>query len=356
MATKSVATVGNVFDLLKLRLPDGSPMNSILNALAERDDFSRFLPAYPCNSGLVHRDLRTISLPTGYQVDIGGSWKSSKSEREPVVESLMTVRGSYEAPSDTFSTMEPELGKRLLAAEKIAFVMALNQQVTKMMLEGSVLPSQSGIVGLMKRDPYITYDNMFTFNVGGSGDDLRSCWLMKPGIDTVHALYNKNHATLGIEQTDKGEWREDGLGTGNDEHRYNIGIEFMVQKGLYVRDQRAVKRICNVPCGVSDSPGADLIEQIINASIINAPTGGVMSVAAADGQITDTPAPWLLMCDERLYAKLVIMANAHLEVKQSDNNLYRTKLNMIGDNIIICRMDALNKTIGSGEADVKEAS
>ena len=352
MATRSVATTGNIFDLLKLKLPNGSPMDSILNALAERDDFSRFLPAFPANNGLTHHDLRTISLPTGYLVDVGGSWKSSKSEREPVVETLMTIKSAYEARSDTFTTMSPELGKRLLAAEKIAHVMALNQQVTKMMLEGSDAPAQSGIVGLMKRDPYITYDNAFTFNVGGEGDNLRSCWLMKPGIDTLHALYNPNHPTLGIEQEDKGEHRVDGLGTSADEHAYNICIEFMVQKGLFIRDQRALKRICNVPCGVDDTPGADLIEQIINASIINAPTGGVMSVTAANGQITDTPAPWLLMCDERLYAKLVIMANAHLEVKQSDNNLYRTKLNMIGDNIIIARMDALNKVLGFGETVV----
>ena len=94
MATLSVATVGNIFDLLKLKLPDGSPMDSILNAMAERDDFARMVPAFPANNNLTHHDLRTISLPTGYLVDVGGSWKSSKAEREPVVEALATIRSS----------------------------------------------------------------------------------------------------------------------------------------------------------------------------------------------------------------------------------------------------------------------
>jgi hypothetical protein len=110
-----------------------------------------------------------------------------------------------------------------------------------------------------------------------------------------------------------------------------------------------------VPCGIADQPGADLINAIIEASIINAPTGGTMQVEA-DGRVTDTPAPWLLMCDERLYAKLVISANDKLMVYSSDNNIYRTKLPMIGDNIIILRWDALNHALGAGETAVTAAS
>jgi hypothetical protein len=355
MATKSVITSGNLFDIIKVKLPDGSPIRAILNALAERDDFTAMVPAFPANQGLTHHDLRTVTLPTGYIVDIGGSWKSSKSEREPVVEALMTIRSSYEAPSDTFRTYSRDLGEKLLQAEKIAHVMMLNQQMMNTMLEGTSTPNDSAIVGLMKRDPYQTYDNVNTFNVGGSGDDLRSCWLVKPGIDTCHVLYNPNNPTLGVKMDDKGEYRQDGLGTSSDEHRYNICIEFELQKGLHIRDQRAVKRICNVPCGVSDLPGADLINAVIEASIINSPTGGTMSVKAANGQVSDLPSPWLLFCDERLYAKLVISANNKLMVYESDENIYRTKLPMIGTNIIIARMDALNKTLGSGETAVAAA-
>ena len=129
----------------------------------------------------------------------------------------------------------------------------------------------------------------------------------------------------------------------------------MIQKGIFVRDQRALKRICNVPCGVSDLPGADLLNVIIEASIINAPTGGTME-QTANGIVTELPSPWLLMCDERLYAKLVIAANNKTMVYTSEKNIYQTKLPMIGDNIIIARMDALNCVIGSGEAAVVAAS
>jgi hypothetical protein len=359
MATHASTTTGNIYDVLKLKLPNGSAVDSIVNALAERDDFSRYLPAFPANNGLTHHMLRTVSLPTGYLVTVGGSWKASKSQREPFIEGLMTMRSTYQAPTDTFTTEKPEIGKQLLKAEKAGHVMMLNQSVTNMMLEGptsagTTIPNQAAIVGLMQRDPWMTYDNKFTFNVGGEGDDLRSCWLMKPGVDTMHLLYNPYHPTLGIEQEDKGEQYIPGLGTSEDEHRWDIIIEFMVQKGICIRDQRALKRICNVPCGIAELPGADLINQIIEASIINAPTGGTMQVTA-NGQVSELPSPWLLMCPERLYAKLVIQANDKLMVYKSDNNIYRTKLPMIGDNIIICRMDALNHAIGSGETEVASA-
>jgi len=354
MATLSTVSVGNVFDLIKLKLPDGSTLGSILNALAERDDFTNLIPAFPANQGLTHHDLRTIALPSGDLVDVGGSWGTSKAEREAVVEALFTIRSAYKAPRDTFTTYDQETGERLLSAEQNAHVMALNQQVIRMMFDGPATPDQSAIVGLIQQDPYATYDNEFTFNVGGSGNDLRSAWLMKPGIDTLHVLYNKNHPTLGVEHEDMGVQLEEGLGTGNDEHRWNIWQEFMIQKGLFVRDQRALKRICNVPCGVADIPGADLINQIINASIINTPTGGTMQVEA-NGMVTDLPSPWLLMCDERLYAKLVIGANDKLFVHTSAANIYQTELPMIGPDIIIARMDSLNKVLGAGETVVAAA-
>ncbi len=361
MATLTATTVGNIYDVLKLKLPNGSAVDSIVNALSERDDFSKFLPVLPANNGLTHHMLRQITLPTGYLVDVGGSWKTSKSEREPVVEGLMTIKSSYQAPIDTFMQEKPEVGKKLLKAEKIAHVMMLNQTVSNMMLNGNSTTSgqvitrnlnQSGIVGLAERDPWLTYDDKFTFNVGGSGTELRSAWMMKPGVDTLFGLYNPNHPTLGISQEDMGRVHIDGLGTNDDEHRWDIIIEFAITKGISVRDQRAVKRICNVPCGTADRPGNDLIDQIISASIINAPTGGTMEIKDAEGRITDTPSPWLLFCDERLYAKLVIAANNKLMVHTSNKNIYKTDLPMIGTNIIILRWDALNRDVGDGEAPV----
>ena len=356
MATNDLTIFGNSFDALKFALPNGSVVEFVAATLAEEDDFTRLVPSYPANNGITHHGLRQVSLPTGYLVNIGGSWKASKAEFEPITESVFEVHSTYEIPKTVLKNMSKQQAMALLTANKAAHIMALNQAGMNMILNGPTTPDQGAIVGIMQRSPYTTYDSKSTFSAGGSGNDLRSCWLMKPGIDTLHALHNGFHPTIGIEYEDKGENRVDGLGTSSDEHRYDLVHEFMIQKGIHIEDQRALKRICNVPCGVTDDPGVDLVNAIIEASIVNAPKGGSLMRYNSSGQVVErTKSPWLLMCDERLYAKLVRAQNDKLMVYMSDKNIYRTQMPMIGTDIIICRMDALNHDIGSGETVVAAA-
>jgi len=355
MATISTLTIGNIQDVLKFKAPDGKAMDSPVNTLVEIDHLSADLPALPANAGLTHHGLRTIQLPTGYLVDIGGSWKSSKSVHEPFVEGLMELRSSYEAPTDTFKNEPREVGEAMLQAEVDGHWHALSQGCTNIMLNGHDAPNMSAIVGLMKRPPYTTYDNAFCFSVGGSGSNLRSAWLIKPGVDTVHALYNGNHPTLGIEQEDKGEDREDSLGSSNDEHRYRITIEFMLTRGLCIKDQTACKRICNIPVDPSSYPGEDVANMAIEASIVNATKRPGKTAGGFIGAESTSMDTWMLYCDERLYAKLVRGINDRTVVRRSEDNAFSTSLPMIGDNIIVRRMDALNHALGSGETAVSAA-
>ena len=355
MATLTTTIVGNILDVLKFKAPNGSPMEKPVNTLCEIDDFTRDMPALPANAGLTHHGLRTVQLPTGYIVDIGGSWKSSKAVHEPFVEALMTLRSSYEATIDTYKNEPKAVGQAQLEADLDAHLHALSQGMMNIILEGTSVPNMSAVVGLMKRPPYTTYDNKFCFNLGGASDstDLRSAWLIKPGIDTVHALYNGNHPTLGIEQEEMPITRKDGLGTGGDEHNWIMTIENMITRGICVRDMTACKRLCNIPCGTADYPGEDVCNMAIEASIINATKQPGKTNGLANASVVMNT--WMLYCDERLYAKLVRSVNDRIQVERSEDNIFQTKLPMIGDNIIVRRLDALNHEIGSGETYVVAA-
>jgi hypothetical protein len=357
MAENNVTTMGNMFDMIKFKLPNNTAVQSIAATLAERDPWTRYTPSLPANSGVSHTIMRQISLPTGYLVDAGGSWKESKAEFEPDVAAMFTLRSTYRSNPDYFLNMPPEVASVQLRAQKASHVMALAQGRNNLMLNGSTAPNQSSIRGLMQMKSYATYDGKFCFSAGGTGDDKRSCWLCKPGIDTVYALHNSFHPTMGIKMEDKGEVFINSLGTNSDEHRWDIFIEFMLQAGFVVEDQRALKRICNVDCGLTDNPGSELMNAIIDASIINAPTGGTLMEYSDDGTIVnELQSPWILYCDERLYSKLVRNQNDKLFVYTSEENIYRTKLTMIGNDIIVARWDALNHAVGSGESAVSEAS
>lgn len=351
MSTLNQTTMGNMFDMVKFQLPNKTAIQSIAATLAERDDFTRYTPSLPANSGVSHTILRQLALPTGYVVDAGGSWKESKAEFEPDVSAMFTLRSTYRTNPDYFKNMAPEVAAVQLRAQKASHIMALAQGKNNLILNGSSTPSQSTITGLMGMTQYSSIDYSFTFTAGGTGNDLRSCWLMKPGVDTVYTIHNAYHPTMGIEMDDKGEQLITGLGTSSDEHRYDIFIEFMLQSGIVVEDQRALKRICNVACGTSDNPGTDLINAIIDAANINAPTGGTLMEYDQDGKvINELAAPWILLCDERLHSKLIRTQNDKLFVYESEDNIYRTKVKSIGGDIIIARFDALNHAIGSGES------
>lgn len=338
MATFTTSTRMNLFDVQKLKAPNGSALD-VTNTLVETNDLIKDLPALPANGGLFSTGVRVTSLPTGSLVNIGGTWGASKSERTPFVETLATVRSRFQSPKDVLQTDGAEVSAALVQSEKENHIEGLGQSWANLIMSG---PStvQNGVVGLEYRAPWTSIDNEFTFDVGGSGSDLRSCWLIQPGPSTAHLLYNPNHPTLGVTMEDKGEvFVLNPAATALDgaEGRWDIIIEFMVQEGLCIRDQRAVKRIANIPCGASDTPTADLINNVIRASLKHALPGG---------------RPWFLYCDVEVYTQLVLGANDKLKVYMSDQNIYQTMLPMIGTNIIIRRLDALNKTSGSGETEL----
>lgn len=338
MATFLLEGRGNLYDVQKLKAPDNSAV-MVTNTLTETNDLIKDLPALPSNGGLFHQGARVSSLPSGTLVDVGGTWGASKSERNPFVEALATIRSRYQAPKDVLQTEGKEVSQMLISEEKKDHIEGMGQSWVNLVMQGSSTPQQNSIVGLMNRAPWNAVDSEFTYDVGGSGNDLRSAWLIQPGPTTTHLIYNPNHPTLGVEMDDKGEvfvpvTISSGVVTAA---RWDIVIEFMLQEGICIRDQRSVKRIANVPCGPTDSPGADLINNVIRASLKH----NVNSNKA-----------WFLYCDADLYTQLVLGANDKLKVFMSDKNIYQTVLPMIGPNVIIRRLDALNYAVSGGESEI----
>jgi len=339
MATLTLANRANLFDVMKLKAPNGGVVD-VTNTLTEVNDLIADMDALPSNGGLFHQGTRVSSLPSGSLVDIGDTWGSSKSERTPFVEALATIRDRWQSPKDVLTTEGKDVSQALVADEDRNHIEGNSQSWANLIIEGQSAPKQNSVVGLMDRAPWNAIDSEFCFDVGGTGNDLRSCWLMQPGVTTVHLIYNPNHPTLGVELEDKGEvFVQDPTADSLDEAkgRWDIIHEYMLQEGICIRDQRAVKRIANVPCGPSDTPGADLVNNVIRAALKHNLSSNKM---------------WMLYCDADLYTQLVLGANDKLKVFMSDKNIYQTVLPMIGTNIIIRRLDALNKAVGSGESQV----
>ncbi len=341
MATKTLANRANLYDVQKLKAPDGGAVE-ITNTLIERNDLLFDLPALPSNGGLFHQGARTSSLPGATLTNIGGTWGSTKSERTPFVEALATIRSRFQSPKDVLQSEGPEVSQMLVTEEKNDHLESIGQQWSNLIISGpdDQDPKQNSIVGLASRAPYTTIDNEFTYDTGGTGNDLRSAWLMQLGPSTVHLVFNPNHPTLGVEMTDKGEvFVIDPSASSIDaaEGRWDIIIEFMLQQGFVIRDQRAVKRIANIDGGATATPDPELINNVIRASMKHS---------------VNLQKTWFLYCDADVHTQLVLGANDKLKVFMSDKNIYQTVLPMIGQNIIIRRLDSLNHAPSSGETRI----
>jgi len=335
MSTNTMTGNPNLFDVQKFKAPNGGVILSA-RVLDERNDLIADSPKLPSNGGLFHTGLMTAALPSGSLVNVGGSWGSSKSERTPFVETLATIRDSLEIKKDELQAEGKEVSQALLDDEDKNHIEGNGQAWANLVIQGPSSPAQKSIVGLMGRAPWNAVDSEFTFNIGGSGNDLRSAWLIQPSVTTFHMIYNPNHPTMGIEYEDKGEvYKVDQNDT--NKHYWWIVHEYMLQMGICIRDQRAVKRLANIPCAITDYSGQDVVKY---------------AIAASKKHSTLANRPWFLYCDADLYIQLVWGTNDKLKVFMSDKNIYQTALPMIGPNIIVRRLDALNHASGSGEAEI----
>ena len=161
---------------------------------------------------------------------------------------------------------------------------------------------------------------------------------------------------MGVEDQEKGEFPVTGLGTSSDEPRWDLWVEFLMQGGCHIADQRACKLICNIDAGPTDDPGEDLIDAIFDAASINAHQGGNLLRYNSSGQVVEEiPTPWIFFCDERTHSKLRRPINNKRLVALSNENVYKRTVLML-DDILIARMDALGySTVGIGADAVSAA-
>ena len=339
MSTTSLSSGDiNLFEMLKLKGPDGKILE-VAEVLNEVNDAVKMLPAFPANGNQYHEGIRDIALPSGEFSYIGGTWGLSKGTEEKYVEQLCLVRSAMEIKTDVLKSQGPQLGKATINHKKRQHIEGLSQSWSNLILKGVSAPNQLAIVGLEKRAPWNAVDNEYTFDIGGSGDDLRSAWLIAPGPATCHLLYNPLHPTLGVEAEEKPESRERDADDST-KHYYCIPYEFMYQGGISIPDQRAVKRLANIPCAITDNPGIDVVNYAIEASLRH-------NLLARS--------QWILFCDANLYAKLVRASNAVTKIYTDAKNIWNTDLPTIGTgkgSIVIARWDSLNYAPSGGESSV----
>lgn len=325
MAELEYGNRDNLFNMVKAHAPDGSLLDMSIN-LSEKNDLIRDMPSLPANGGRTHHGVRWSSLPTGTIISIGGGWSASYGDLQPYTANACIMKSRYQAPVDALKS-EGEKAGDYRAEQENGHMEGMSQSAANTLIFGSNSTAPEKINGLANIAPWNDLtETEYVYDMSGS-DNYRSAWLIAPGMSNVHLIHPKGEPGVGLSREDKGEVLvtasdTDSNATGK---RWDVITEFEWIFGIVVRDQRAVKRICNIDSSL-DEISTDLVRKIIQARLrhnVSAPMG------------------WFLYCDPLVYTQLVIMAGDKHNVRYSADNPYRVELPMIGD-VIIRRMDALN--------------
>lgn len=322
MAELEYGNRDNLFNRQKASDPGGGLLDMTLN-LTENNHLVTDLPAAPANKTLAQVGVRWESIPSGTFVPLGGGWTASYGRLQPYVEALGILRSRYQVPVDV-AMAEADPDEYMLGQEK-AHQEGMSQSAANSLIFGSRATAPEKINGLSSRAPWNDVSETdYVYDMGGSSN-LRSAWLINPGMSRVHLLYPKYHASKGVVREHMGKVFVDATDTDANASgkRWDYVTEFSWQYGLCIRDQRAVKRIPNIDSSLS-AISTTLIHKIHQARLLHE-IGGT----------------WFLYCDAKVYTQMLILAEDKQNVRYSPDNPYRVSLPMVGD-VIIRRMDALN--------------
>lgn len=323
MAELEYGNRDNLFNAMKAKSPSGELLD-LTYRLVERDPVLRDVPTYPANNGATHYGMRWISEITPTVSVVAGGWTSSVAQGQQFNEDMILVRSRYQCPADVLEHMGNGASEYRRAQEHI-HEKSMQRGWTSTMIRGTAAASNKRINGLSNRAPWNTETTDYCALMGGTSN-LRSMWLVNPGLAKFYLIHNPNNPTLGIKRTPKPQQLVDVTDTdaNGSGKRWDEITEFEFEHGICIQENMAIKRICNNDYTAAVT--AATINKIIELRLIHD--------NFLDGQ-------WFLWCDPRMYINLIALVQSEMNVRYSADNPYRVSLPMIGD-IIVVNVEALN--------------
>jgi hypothetical protein len=210
------------------------------------------VPAYEANNATINTTLQRDIKPMGSHRIYNQGVKKAATQTK-IIQDRIAVLG---AESVVDATMLEHSGNIAAARQSEAFGIIKGMGLTQ---AHTLVHGDEGkpdeFAGLMARRNSLADPNVI--NAGGTGRNLTSIYLVAVGPDLFHLIYPKGSSSVGITREDEGKVTVQDA-NGNDYRAYREF--FQAQYGLVIRAPDAVKRICNIPTGMT---GEDLIDLII---------------------------------------------------------------------------------------------
>lgn len=258
-----------LFELANRIDPNGN-LATIAEVLSENNEMLMDAKWVEANDTFSHKSTRRLSLPSGTWRKLNAGVAKQSSQTIPVVD-VIGMLETYSEVDKALADAAPN-PQAFRFSEAKAFLEGLSQTLAYTFIYGNANIDVEKFTGLAPRMASLATDHVI--GCSGTGSDLTSVYVVQWGEDKVHMVYPKG-SKAGIYHEDKGQ-----VTALDSSSNYFEAYRdwFKIHCGLVVRDERCIKRVCNIEtAGTSNLFDEDKLIQAIN-NMPNRGRGGVIYV------------------------------------------------------------------------------
>jgi hypothetical protein len=228
--------------------------NRIIECITQTNQIMVDMPFVECNNGTFHTLVRRTSLTEATSRKYYKGTHTTASTTESVSEPT----GMYQAIAEIDADQADHSGDPdgVMKTEAVARINGMGTQQSRNWIYGRKSPKQDegDIDGFATR---LSKIGERVIDMGGTGSDLTSVYLVALGETLLHGIYPKGFGTVGTKTIHEGI-----VSTLDDEGgKYQVyRTYFKAQYGIALEDPRALIRIANIPLNINPS---DLLDEIL---------------------------------------------------------------------------------------------
>lgn len=248
----------------------------IIEELARLDELLLDAPLIEANKGTIHSTVVRTALPhgehRGYNEGVGKSSSQTKTIEDVI--SNIEIFSEVDAQLIDEAGYDTEKHKaELLMSEQAAFLEGLSQDMTDDIMYGNHDADSHYTNGFAHRLNKINGETVI--DMGGTGNNLTSIYLIKWARDKAHLIYPKGHKTFGVEVENLGRVL---CKDANNKEFMGYKTHYRIARGLAVRNSKSVIRLANIDKTASNI--GEKIAEYVATNIDNlAVGGGTISIA-----------------------------------------------------------------------------
>lgn len=261
MATALSNYYVNFMDMLKATDPTGTPAD-IAEILDQTNDVIHDMPVVQGNKSDGNLTTVRTGLPTGVWTKLYQGVVPSKSTTQQVEDTTGKLEFRSEIATDLLELTESPEG--VVANEQLPFFESMAEQAAYTLFYSDTATNPNQFLGFAPRYPTSSTANVL--NVGGSGSNCTSIWLICWGPTTCFAITPKN-APGGLTHIDRGIEPVRNVGAGA--AAFTAGTyyarvnTYAWNLGLCVKDWRYVVRACNINMASGATTGLFTLDTLV---------------------------------------------------------------------------------------------